>query len=127
MDTSADTPVTPTTTLPASTVMALASPPENGPVCENNNCSSWSVLDPAFTFSAPSDYPVVCDQRTGAPLAPTGREITGQKGNEMKLKAIYLTIEWLKQAVVFAHHNMRENPPNTHNRKRFWTKACGVA
>jgi len=127
MDISMNAPTIPA--IPATTtVMTLATPPENGPVCQQNKCSSWTVLDPAFTFNAPTDYPVVCDTRLNAPVAPAGRAITGLKGAAMQLRAVYLTPEWLKQAVVFAHHNMREKPPDSsHSRKRFWTKACGVA
>jgi len=89
-----------------------------------NKCVSWNVMDSKFTFKAPTGYPTVCDKSEGAPLAPVGREIT--ETDDCRLPCVYLTIPWLRQAVVFAHHNMqtRRTPRST---KKFWTKANLVA
>ena len=39
----------------------------------------------------------------------------------IKLKTVYLEEEWLKSAVIFAHHNMMTTNPL--NNKKFWNKA----
>ena len=97
-----------------------------------NDCVSWNVMDSKFTSAAPADYPTVWDERPGAPLPPPGREISAS--GERRLPCIYLTIPWLKQAVIFAHHQLKTNPPDSTPRKRYWTKkqsttflrTCGI-
>ena len=96
--------------------------------CTNNICSNWQLLDPSFTSAAPTDYPIIFDQRAGAPSAPTGREITiGVPAREVRLVAVQLTIPWLKNAIVFAHHNLKTKIPGGRRNKRYWTKAAATA
>jgi hypothetical protein len=110
--------------------MSTASAIPSGPntmlhslACEKKQCSSWDLLDPYFTSAAPSGFPTTYDSRAGAPLSPKGREIVEEKPvSEIRLPAVRLTIEWLTTAVVFAHHQVKTNPPNTNPKKRFWTK-----
>jgi hypothetical protein len=86
-----------------------------------NTCSSWDVTDDKFSFRASSDYPQRCDSSEGAPKPPIGREVPAPPGG--KLKAVKLTIDWLIDALTFAHHQMKETPPGARNRNsRFWTK-----
>jgi len=89
--------------------------------CEDE-CVSWNVMDGRFTSKAPADYPDVFDQRPGAPEAPPGRETDVNRDKPPRLRTIRLDVEWLRVAVVFAHHNLKTRPPGSHHRKRFWTK-----
>ena len=90
-----------------------------------DQCVSWNVMNSNFTSAAPTGYPTVYDQRPGAPPPPIGREITPDK--EVRLPCIYLTIPWLKQAVIFAHHQLKTRPPNRSANKRYWTKKNATA
>jgi hypothetical protein len=91
-------------------------------------------MDSSFTSPAPADFPLTCDERPGAPLSPLGREVTGESNKTRRLATIYLIIEWLEAAVIFAHHQMKTRPPNSRQSKRFWTKkvmsgflrTCGI-
>lgn len=95
--------------------------------CLQSICSGWDVLDPSFTSATPTSFPTMIDRRAGAPLAPKGREITEESNATRRLPSIYLTVEWLKTAVVCAHHQIKTNPPGTNVRKRYWTKGNLVA
>jgi hypothetical protein len=133
------------TTEPNSTAAQLNStavPPQNSTAAQLNStadqaastvnnrkcdqCVSWNVMDTQFTFAAPNDFPTTFDQSPGAPLAPKGREIT-TTGGQQRLSCIYLTIPWLKEAVIFAHHQLKtsRSPPN--QRRKYWTKANSQA
>jgi hypothetical protein len=102
--------------------------------CSHGKCSSWNVMDDSFHFPLPKGYPTTFDVRLGSPIAPTGREVTGNKRsanhlldddipNEKKLCSVPLSIPWLKEAIILSHYNMKTQPPNaTHKNKRFWTK-----
>ena len=110
-------------------------------LCVHGKCSCWNVLDPTFRFPVPKHYPTICDDRPGAPQAPKGREICTNKrtANDLLsddvdglrglnpqttlhcLQSVRLTIKWLKEALIFAHHNMKTRPPNSRSpNKRFW-------
>ena len=39
-----------------------------------------------------------------------------------RLVGIKLTVAWLRQAVSFAHHQMKTRPEEAHTNKRYWTK-----
>ena len=78
--------------------------------CSKKLCSSWNVYDESFHSEAPAQYPTVCDERPGAPLAPSGHEITGDTGKDRQLPCIHLTIEWLEEAILFAHHQLKTDP-----------------
>ena len=93
--------------------------------CPHNQCVSWNVMDPKFTSAAPADYPTACDQSEGAPPAPLGREIVPHRGH--RLPCIYLTVPWLTQAVIFAHHQLKTHPPNTPPNARYWSKKNSTA
>ena len=88
-------------------------------------CVSWNVMNSDFTCASPTDYPTICDMRAGAPPPPLGREVSAT--GSQRLPCIYLTIEWLTVAVIFAHHQLKTNPPDSHPNKRFWTKAHATA
>ena len=118
------------------------------PNCPRNKCSCWDVMKDSFRSQAPKYYPETCDERTGAPGPPLGREIVCQETNmastsgpmrvedaqkrrrvttgasgSTRLPTIKLSADWLTQAVLFAHHNMKSHPPNTHRNKRYWKKS----
>jgi len=97
------------------------------PQCNGVQCVSWNVMDSKFTSAAPFGYPTVFDEREGAPPAPLGREINANSSEKQRLPCIYLTVKWLQEAVVFAHHQLKTQPPNSPARKRYWTKANAVA
>jgi len=90
-----------------------------------NGCVSWEVMDSKFTSKAPAGYPTVFDDSIGAPHAPSGREISTTGSS--RLPCIYLTIPWLKQAVIFAHHQLKTRPPKANKNKRFWSKQNSTA
>jgi len=58
-----------------------------------------------------------------APAPPLGREIGVNDSSVPRLRTIFLDVEWLGQAVAFAHHNLKTRPPGARGRKRLWTKA----
>lgn len=97
------------------------------PSCNGEHCVSWNVMDSKFTSAAPAGYPTVFDERPGAPQAPIGREIITNSNQKQRLPCIYLTVGWLQEAVIFAHHQLKTRPPNSNARKRYWTKAMAVA
>ena len=106
--------------------------------CENSNkfCSDWNVLNCNFTFPVPANYPTNYDTTIGSPLMPLGREvIINNSGNKrpnnksniqvdkQKLPMIEMSIEWLKEAIVFAHHNLKTSiDQNNPLSKKYWTK-----
>ena len=125
--------------------------------CPHNKCCSWNVLDPYFDSPVPKNYPTTYDTRENAPMPPTGREIfIGNPSSSVirddsdiankrqrleqalvprtKLPGIKLSVGWLEQAVRFAQHNAKTNPPGSRANKRYWTKAnlsaylrsCGI-
>ena len=124
--------------------------------CPHNKCCRWNVLDSSFLSKAPAGYPTSHDTRENAPRPPRGREIfvpdvcnfarndhdgsnkrqcTPQTMvNKTMLPAIRLSVSWLEEALRFALHNVKTQPPNARGNKRFWTKAnltaylrsCGV-
>jgi hypothetical protein len=120
----------------------------------HNLCSNWDVMNSNFMFPAPKNYPTMYDQSEGAPLPPIGREIFLPLLNEMDCSLIStvdindnnkrsrkqstttssapivlgiakLSISWLKQAVMFAHHNAKTLIPG--RRDRYWTKGSFLA
>ena len=95
--------------------------------CLHKKCAAWNPLDDSFTMKPPGSFPLVCDSHPGAPLPPKGREVTGEPNSSRRLPTIYLTVDWLEQAVVFAHHQMKTHPPNTPVNKRHWTKTGLIA
>lgn len=96
-------------------------------ICEKDQCSSWNLLDPAFTCATPAAFPLVWDVGENALEPPLGREITGEPNKNRVLPGVYLTLEWIDQAAKFAHHQLSTNPPNSHPNKRYWSKAHAVA
>ena len=91
------------------------------PSTHSCHCSDWKIQ--SITSAAPSDWPTKFDDRPGAPKAPKGREITGEPPKTVRLVTIKLTVPWLKQAIRFAHHNMKTSPPGARNRNsRYWNK-----
>ena len=95
--------------------------------CNGDRCVSWNVMDSKFTSAAPVGYPTAFDERPEAPRAPIGREIITNGSKKQRLPCIYLTVKWLQEAVIFAHHQLKTQPPNSHAKKRYWTKANAVA
>ena len=92
-------------------------------ICPLGKCASWNLLDPAFSFPAPKKFPMMCDNRDGAPIAPLGREIQPDvPADERRLPAVNITIQWLQQAVRFAYHNYGTHPPGANARARYWRK-----
>jgi hypothetical protein len=79
-------------------------------------------LDDRFLFNVPDNYPISFDKRDSAPLPPPGRKIVikpKKKKKEddpivptQKLPTVQISVDWLKQAVHFAHHNMKTKPPD---------------
>jgi hypothetical protein len=117
--------------------------------CGQNECSDWNVMSNFFSFPVPNHYPTKCDRREGAPLPPAGRDVIhgGVSANNkrqrvaviaslQRLTTVKLSIEWLKECILFALHNMKTLKPEVRNRKRacYWTKGnltaylrtCGV-
>ena len=113
--------------------------------CSGMKCSSWDVLHPSFMCTAPPAYPTTYDKSDGSPRPPIGCDISPQQGNtdaeftelsnkqchtqhsKQKLPTIRLSVSWLKQALIFAHHNMKTNPPGSRPNKWYWTKANLIA
>jgi len=93
----------------------------------DGRCVSWNVMSSDFTCAAPVDYPTTYDTREGAPLPPIGRDEFLTGNNLPRLPCIHLSIDWLTQAVVFAHHQRKTRPPNKRVNQRYWTKANFVA
>lgn len=92
-------------------------------LCPLGRCSSWCLLDSAYSFPAPKKFPTECDIRNGAPTAPLGREIQPDTpADQRRLRSVYITIPWLEQAVRFAYHNYATRPPGGHPSKRYWRK-----
>jgi hypothetical protein len=111
-------------------------------ICENpNNCADWNVSNSNFTFPVPGNYPTIYDTSNGAPIMPFGRKVinnkTGikrtrkkgdiqkviQKVDKQKLPTIEMSIEWLKSAIIFAHHNLKTSiDANNSESKKYWTK-----
>jgi hypothetical protein len=99
-----------------------------GSKCSQGKCSSWNVMDPSFHFPVPKGYPTSCDQRPETPNPPTGRDIVSNKRPAAQLSSdvdadphlstVILSIEWLKQVVLFAHHNMKTVPPDARNKNK---------
>ena len=104
--------------------------------CPFGKCSSWNLLDGAYSFLAPPNFPTTYDNRPDAPTAPPGREILPifAVGQKRKLVSVCLTVDWLQQATVFAYHNYKTCPPNQPPKKRYWRKVnledflrtCGI-
>ena len=42
-------------------------------------------------------------------------------------ETVWQSVSWLKQALIYAHHNMKTNPPDSRPNKRYWTKANLIA
>ena len=123
--------------------------PNNNSNCASNKCSCWNVMHDSFQSNAPKYYPESSDNREDSPKAPFGREtvplpeegsssspmqveqedvnkrrrVTTSPSGTARLPAIKLTSDWLKEAVVFAHHNMKTQPPNSSRNKRYWKKS----
>ena len=128
--------------------------------CSGPQCQNWNLYHPTLFFSAPKNYPTVCDRSTGAPKPALGRPIfnvkrnagsqTSQNGGTTeerrnnptrtkrnrsesqdegpKLRSHPISIPWLKDAVLFAHHNMKTPLSSVlPNGKRFWNKAQASA
>lgn len=98
----------------------------------NNCCSDWNVLNSNFTFTAPQNYPTNYDTTIGSPSTPQGREIIIKKpGNKrsivemdkQQLPVIEITTGWLKEAIIFAYHNLKTSiDKNKPDSKKYWTK-----
>lgn len=125
--------------------------------CPNNKCSSWNVKHCGFISCAPTKYPLRYDKRDNAPCPPRGRGVPGPPLNPTDssgviarrqkkpknedyltfLPTVRLSIQWLKEAVRFAHHNAKTVPPDVSSgaKSPFWNKgetldylrACGIA
>ena len=91
-----------------------------------DECVDWNFMDAKFTCSAPADYPCVYDESDGAPMPPAGRKIIDSE-DEQRLPCIHLTIPWLKQAVIFAHHQLKTRLPGGTARQMYWTKTQSTA
>jgi len=99
--------------------------PDNSTDCPDE-CVDWNFMDTKFTCSAPADYPCIFDEREGAPQPPKGREIINSD-EDQRLPCIYLTIPWLRQAVTFAHHQLKTRLPTGTASQKYWTKAQSTA
>ena len=106
-------------------------------VDENSSCcSDWNVTNKNFTFPIPKNYPTYYDITHGAPPVPFARNIiinttnnSGQKRSlisnnsntiKQRLPMVEMTINWLKEALVFSHHNLSTNI-NKDSSKKYWT------
>ena len=103
--------------------------------CPFGKCSSWNLFDATFSFPAPPKFPTLHDTRPEAPRAPPGREICPDiLPKDRRLVSIYLTVQWLQEASLFAYHNYKTCPPGARPNKRFWRKenleaylrTCGI-
>ena len=83
---------------------------------ECQQCSDWDIAH-KFYFPPPKSYPTDCDKQEGAPKAPIGREV-GLK----KLSTIELSGPFLKEAIYFAHHNVKTQRPGGRWNQKFWGK-----
>ena len=113
--------------------------------CSGMKCSSWDVLHPSFMCRAPPAYPTTYDKSNSSSRPPIGRGIGPQQGNidieltkqsnkrcrtqqsKQKLHGFRLSVSWLKQALIFAHHKIKTNPPDSRPNKQYWTKANLIA
>ena len=125
-------------------------------LCTQKVCSDWNTMDKYFSFPVPLHYPNIYDQSVGAPLPPIGREIVAvvqipkskeiiievdllgnkkrprQQSTTQRLVTVKLTIKWLKQAIQFAHHNVKTFRGSSLS--RMWSKqnvaaylrSCGI-
>jgi hypothetical protein len=101
-------------------------------ICDSiTNCANWNVLKSSFTFPVPGNYPTNYDTSIGSPLMPHGREvIINRSGNKrahnvdiQKLPMIEMSIDWLKQGIIFAHHNLKTSiNKDKLESKKYWTK-----
>jgi len=110
---------------------AMHLPDSPPPECEDAQCAAWNYLDTRFTSRVPNKYPTDYDQRVGTPEPPIGRDDFDE---DARLPCIYLTVEWLRKATIFAHHQMKTKPPHPSRKQKFWTKenlkaflrTCGI-
>jgi hypothetical protein len=106
-------------------------------------CSKWKVLGSSFMFPVPPEYPKQYDCTANAPTAPNGREIGKlatvnatddatkrqriENTTDQEIPAVGLTTIWLKQAIVFAHHNAKTKNPDKRGNQKYWGKGNLVA
>ena len=83
-------------------------------------CGKWKLQE--NTFPMPEDFPTVFDERPGAPKPPLQRVPTR---DSTELEIAILKCNWLKEAAIFAHHNLSTKNPVTG--RSFWTMKSGTA
>lgn len=89
-------------------------------------CSDWNIT--VTNSHIPKNYPTKMDMSLGAPEPPDGRELPDSDSNNEELEgclpAVSLSVNWLKQAVKFAHHNYQTTNPEGRTRAtKYWSKA----
>ena len=95
--------------------------------CNGRKCASWDVLHPSFKFCVPANYPTNYDQRPDAPLPPNGREINLPiEGTKRMLRAIRLDVKWLRSALIFGHHNVKQDRQVDEQTKGFGQKLTSL-
>ena len=90
----------------------------HNPECAH--CSDWDMMKIVSVISK-KNWPTTYDKSLGAPKPPQGREIDevqeDANGN-FCMCAIKLSIPWCKQALAFAHHNMKTKYSPRDGRKK---------
>ena len=102
-----------------------------------NRCNDWDIME--MRSVVPKDWPDACDVSEGAPPAPKNRDLLLGENEAAEdlgscLPTVKLSVDYLKCAMKYAHHNMQTLRPNHQGRKKFWNKlnltaflrACGL-
>jgi hypothetical protein len=97
---------------------------DHSPKCAH--CSDWDLMK-LSSVTSKKNWPTTYDKSAAAPKPPPGREIEVEEdadGN-IRIRTIKLNLEWCKQAVDFAQHNMKTkySPGDGRRSKPYWTKA----